>query len=158
MRKVSSFILMVGILFLSHFSAKVIFQNVIVSKLLLSDAIPLIKIVLNETDSFTMLSYVDLIKNRFASEDVFIELPEDSVELIPDEVQKEDIVTEIEVEEDKRKSVTMDWARVLKNGTKFSVTPENLVNKKLGFELKKDKVNAIIYHTHTTESYTPSED
>lgn len=157
MKKIGILFLFIIMFLLFHFSAKVVFRNITVSKLILSDAIPLIKIAMNETRSFTMLSYVDLIKNRFASEEIFIELPEDSVELVHEEVQKEDIVKEIEVEEDKRKSVTMDWTKVLKNETKFTVTSEDLVNKKLGFALKEDTVNVIIYHTHTTESYTPSE-
>ncbi|MBP3284376.1 MAG: stage II sporulation protein P [Clostridia bacterium] len=158
MKKIGLFAFLFFMLLVFHFFAKVAFQNVTVAKLILSDGIPLIKIAMNETGNFTMLSYVDLIKNRFASEDIFIELPEDSVELIPEEVKQEDIVKEMEEEDNHTKSVTMDWSRVLKNETKYAVNAEDLVNKKLSFSLTKFDVNVLIYHTHTTESYTQSKD
>lgn len=158
MKKIGLFVFLFFMLLVFHFFAKVAFQNVTVAKLILSDGIPLIKIAMNEAGNFTMLSYVDLIKNRFASEDIFIELPEDSVELIPEEVKQEDIVKEMEEEDNHTKSVTMDWSRVLKNETKYAVNAEDLVNKKLSFSLTKSDVNVLIYHTHTTESYTQSKD
>lgn len=138
-----------------HSFARLMFNNIWMVRNVISNAIPIVDIVMAENQNFTMLSYVDLLRNRFVSDDIFVELPEDSVELVQEEVKDDDIVTEI-VEEDYRKSVTMDWKRVLKNGTKYAVDSDSLVNKKLNFSMPKSEVGVLIYHTHTTESYSQS--
>lgn len=54
--------------------------------------------------------------------------------------------------------VTLDWSSMLKNLTTYKVDVNKLVQEKLKFQLSKNDVETIIYHTHTTEAYTQSED
>ena len=52
----------------------------------------------------------------------------------------------------------MDWKNEFKNNTKYNVDMEALKREDLSFELKKNDTEVIIYHTHTTETYTKQDD
>lgn len=54
--------------------------------------------------------------------------------------------------------VTLDWSTMLKNLTTYKVDVDKLLKEDLKFKISKSGIEAIIYHTHTTESYTPSKD
>lgn len=54
--------------------------------------------------------------------------------------------------------VTLDWSTMLKNLTTYKVDVDELLKEDLKFNISKNGIEAIIYHTHTTESYTPSKD
>ncbi len=54
--------------------------------------------------------------------------------------------------------VTLDWSNMLKNLTTYKVDVDKLLTEKLKFKLTGNDVETIIYHTHTTESYTKSKD
>lgn len=44
----------------------------------------------------------------------------------------------------------------IKNESKYEVDTDELLNKKLSFDISKDKPSVLIVHTHASESYTPS--
>lgn len=52
--------------------------------------------------------------------------------------------------------ITLDWSTMLKNLTTYKIDIEKLLEEKLNFKLNKNGIEAVIYHTHTSESYTPS--
>lgn len=54
--------------------------------------------------------------------------------------------------------VTLDWSTMLKNLTTYKVDVDELLKEDLKFNISKNGIEAIIYHTHTTESYTSSKD
>lgn len=126
---------------------------------LIGKKVPIVRAVNEEIIGIRLVSYVDLIKDKFMNNNVFIELPEDSAEL-EDEDIKENVVKEIENDEKELpeiKSVTLDWKNEFKNNTKYNVDVEELKSEKLNFDLKKQGTEVIIYHTHTTEAYTKSD-
>jgi len=123
---------------------------------LIGKGIPIVRAVNEEIVGIKIVSYIDIIKDKFLSEEVFIELPEDSVELEPQNIENEKVIKEIEETKNdyEIKSVTLDWKSEFKNNTKYSVDIEALKREKLSFNLKKKDTEVIIYHTHTTETYT----
>lgn len=126
---------------------------------LIGKGIPIVRAVNEEIVGINLISYVDIIKDKFMSERVFIELPEDIVELEQENV-KDNVVEEIYNEEENisnLKSVTLDWKNEFKNNTKYNIDVDALKREKLSFDLKKSGTEIIIYHTHTTEAYTKSE-
>ena len=73
-------------------------------------AIPIIKIV-NEESNIGNISYMNIIRYKLMSENIFIELPEDKVELVDENVDDEVLMQEVEIEnntENNVKSVTLD--------------------------------------------------
>jgi hypothetical protein len=44
----------------------------------------------------------------------------------------------------------------IKNDTSNSIDIDEIKERKLSFTIKSKKVSAIIYHTHTSEAYTPT--
>lgn len=52
--------------------------------------------------------------------------------------------------------VTLDWSNMLKNLTTYKIDVDKLLSEKLKFKLNGNDVETVIYHTHTTESYTQS--
>ena len=122
--------------------------------------IPVIRIV-NEGSNIGSISYMNIIKYKLMSENIFIELPEDKVELIDENVDDEVLIQEDEIEKNEEnnvKSVTLDWKNELRNETKYKIDVEKLKNEKLKFNLKNKDTEVIIYHTHTTETYSKSSD
>jgi len=136
-----------------------VLKNTEIGISLIGKEIPIIRAVNEEIIGIKLISYVDIIKDKLMSEDVFIELPEDSVELEPQNIEEEKVVEEIQEVKDKYdiKSVTLDWKNEFKNNTKYSIDVEALKREDLSFELKKKDTEILIYHTHTTESYTKSD-
>ncbi len=45
----------------------------------------------------------------------------------------------------------------IKNNTTYEIDPEKLLNEKLGFNFKQKGPQVLIIHTHTSESYAPSD-
>lgn len=71
----------------------------------------------------------------------------------------EEIVTNIEKEEFIEPSyyeVTLEWTNMLKNLTTYKIDVDKLLSEKLKFKLAGNNIETVIYHTHTTESYTQS--
>ena len=83
---------------------------------LIGKGIPIIRAVNEEIVGIRLISYVDIIKDKLLSEEVFIELPEDSVELEPQNIEDEKVIEEIvETKNDYEiKSVTLDWKMSLR--------------------------------------------
>lgn len=133
-----------------------IIKNTEIGIALIGKGIPIVRAVNEEIVGIKLISYVDIIKDKFMSESVFIELPEDIVELEEENI-KDNVIEEINNEDEnkpKLKSVTLDWKNEFKNNTKYNIDVEALKREKLSFNLKKSGTEIIIYHTHTTESYT----
>lgn len=139
------------------FLGSVCVRNSNVRRYFLIKTIPIIKII-NEKNDIASISYMNIIKYKFMSENIFIELPEDKVELVEENVDNEVLIQESELEktEDNIKSVTLDWKNELRNETKYKIDIEKLKNEKLNFDLKNKDAEVIIYHTHTTETYSKS--
>jgi len=127
---------------------------------LIGRGIPVIRAVNEEIIGIRLLSYVDILKDKLMSEDVFIELPEDSVELESQNIEEEKVVEEKTETKDSYdiKSVTLEWKNEFKNNTKYVVDVEGLKSENLSFNVNKKETEVIIYHTHTTETYTKTED
>ena len=137
-----------------------IIKNTEIGIALIGKGIPIVRAVNEEIVGIKLISYVDIIKDKFMSESVFIELPEDIVELEKENI-KENVIEEINNENEsvpKLKSVTLDWKNEFKNNTKYNIDVEALKREKLAFNLKKSGTEVIIYHTHTTEAYTKGEE
>lgn len=142
-----------------NFFGILLLKNAEIGISLIGKGIPIVRAVNEEIVGIRLISYVDIIKSKFLSQDVFIELPEDSVELEPQNIEEENVIEEkIETKNNYDiKSVTLDWKNEFKNNTKYSVDVEALKREKLSFDLKKKDTEVIIYHTHTTETYTKGE-
>jgi len=69
-----------------------------------------------------------------------------------------DVVEREEYSEPDFYEVTLDWSTMLKNLTSYKVDVEELLDEELNFKMKNDGIEAVIYHTHTTEAYTPSKE
>ena len=161
MRKIiKSSIFFISVFLIINFVGIMILKNTEIGISLIGKGIPLIRAVNEEIVGIRLLSYVDIIKDKFMSEDVFIELPEDSAELEPQNIEEEKVIEEIKENKNNYdiKSVTLDWNNEFKNNTKYNVDTEELKREKLAFDLKKTGTEVIIYHTHTTEAYTKTED
>lgn len=139
-----------------NFTGLMLLKNTEMGISLLSKGIPIVRVVNEEIVGIRLVSYVDIIKDKLLSEDVFIELPEDSVELEPQDIKEEKVIKELEETQSEYeiKSVTLDWKNEFKNNTKYNVDVEALKREKLNFDVTKKDTEVIIYHTHTTETYT----
>ena len=133
-----------------NFFGILLLKNTEIGISLIGKGIPIVRAVNEEIVGIRLISYVDIIKSKFLSQDVFIELPEDSVELEPQNIEEENVIEEkIETKNNYDiKSVTLDWKNEFKNNTKYSVDVEALKREKLSFDLKKKDTEVIIYHTH----------
>jgi len=153
------FFVFVSFFLIINFTGIIIIKNSEIGISLIGKGIPIIRAVNEEIVGIKLISYVDIIKDKLLSENVFIELPEDSVELEPQNIEEEKVVEEIKEANDKYdiKSVTLDWKNEFKNNTKYNVDVEALKREKLSFSLRKKETEVLIYHTHTTETYTKSE-
>jgi len=153
------FFVFVSFFLIINFTGIIIIKNSEIGISLFGKGIPIIRAVNEEIVGIKLISYVDIIKDKLLSENVFIELPEDSVELEPQNIEEEKVVEEIKEANDKYdiKSVTLDWKNEFKNNTKYNVDVEGLKREKLSFDLNKKDTEIIIYHTHTTETYTKME-
>jgi len=156
---VKCFCVISGFIFFINFTGKTLLKNSDIGISLIGKGVPIIRAVNEEIVGITLISYVDIIKDKLMSENVFVELPEDLVEYEPINIEEEKVVDEIEEAQNgpNIKSVTLDWKNEFKNNTKYKVDIESLKCEKLSFDLKKDEVNVILYHTHTTETYTKDE-
>jgi len=128
------------------------FINEFSAKFFISFAIP--KINISESrDS----KYMALLAKGNLSDDIFKKtvkikeeiIAEDFVEVIPD-VENENFV------EPSYYEVTLDWSAMLKNLTTYKIDVDKLLSEKLKFKLTGSDIETVIYHTHTTESYTQS--
>lgn len=158
--KKNIYFLIIFIFFIIVFeaSSRMMLKKETIGKNLIDMVIPIIKIIKREGEKTSLLSYINILKSKIVKEDVFIELPEDSVELIPENITEEKIIEEKDENKDNIKQVTLDWSKVLKNETKYTVSIEKMLKENLKFQLKNSGTEVIIYHTHTTESYTESKD
>jgi stage II sporulation protein P len=134
------------------------------SNKIIDSKIPMIRAINSKDTDIKLLSYVNILKNGNLNSDIFVELPEDRVEL---EEKNDIVISNVPIENEvipkteevnviEPKAVTLGWDKILKNETKYAVDIEKLKNEKLKFNLKSKGTNVIIYHTHTTESYTES--
>lgn len=138
-----------------NFAGILILKNTEIGIALLGKGIPIARAVNEEIVGIRLISYVDIIKDKLMSDNVFVELPEDSAELENENVDE----NVIDVRENNNdlpdiKSVTLDWKNEFKNNTKYNVDIEALKKEKLSFDIKKNDTEIIIYHTHTTETYS----
>ena len=160
MRKfIKYFCLISGFIFFINFTGKTLLKSSDIGISLIGKGVPIIRAVNEEMVGISIISYVDIIKDKLMSENVFVELTEDLVESEPINIEEEKVVDEIEEAQNgpNIKIVTLDWKTEFKNNTKYKVDVEALKGEKLSFDLKKDEVNVILYHTHTTETYTKDE-
>lgn len=135
-----------------------------ISNKIIDSKMPMIRAINLKNTDIKLLSHINILKNGNFNSDIFIELPEDRVELeenddvilnnVPLETEVTPKTEEINIEEPK--AVTLGWERILKNETKYAIDVEKLKNEKLKLGLKNKGTDVIIYHTHTTESYTKS--
>lgn len=120
--------------------------------------------VFNEDNShIKTLTHLNIIRYKLMSENIFVELPEDKVELEKEEVKKNEVIFEDnsenldKIDDTQVKSVTLDWKNEIRNETKYRIDADKLKNEPLKFNLKKKDTEVIIYHTHTTETYSKDE-
>lgn len=121
--------------------------------------IPAMKIVDESSTGIITFTHLNIIRYKLMSENIFIELPEDKVEVVED-IEKNEVVEikEEEIDTPQVKSVTLDWKNELRNETKYKIDVDKLKNEDLKFGLKKKNTEVIIYHTHTTETYSKDKD
>lgn len=104
-------------------------------------------------------SYVTLLDRGKLNHDIFKELPEDVIETVVEIRDEETQGMEDElISTSNSYEVTLDWSNMLKNLTTYRVDINELLSEELNFKLTGNDVEAIVYHTHTTESYTESND
>lgn len=109
------------------------------------------------------LTHLNIIRYKLMSENIFVELPEDKVELVKEDVNKNEVVYENvpidleQIDDTQVKSVTLDWKNEIRNETKYKIDIDKLKSEPLKFNLKKKDTEVIIYHTHTTETYSKDE-
>lgn len=126
---------------------------------LIKQAIPAVQIIKNiDSGEISGFSYINILKYKMMSENIFIELPEDFAELEKEDV-KDEIVKEEKLlnEESQVKSVTLEWKNEIRNETKYDIDVEKLKSEQLNFSLSNSGTEIIIYHTHTTEAYSQDE-
>ena len=94
------------------------------------------------------------------SKTIFKYVPEEEHEDIIEDPDNYSEVQKVEDESEQTKfyEVTLDWSTMLKNFTTYKIDVEKLLSENLKFNLSKSGIETIIYHTHTTEAYTPSKD
>ena len=106
------------------------------------------------------LTHLNIIRYKLMSENIFVELPEDKVELEKEEVNNDEVIYEDykvdleQIDDTQVKSVTLDWKNEIRNETKYKIDIDKLKAEPLKFSLKKKDTEVIIYHTHTTETYS----
>lgn len=109
------------------------------------------------------LTHLNIIRYKLMSENIFVELPEDKVELVKEDVNKNEVVYENapidleQIDDTQVKRVTLDWKNEIRNETKYKIDIDKLKSEPLKFNLKKKDTEVIIYHTHTTETYSKDE-
>jgi len=103
------------------------------------------KIIANKTFRFEVFD--------FREEDFYEETKTSEVE-VQEEVKQEPLVNIDEL--GTVKSVTFSSKNMLKNETKYAIDLNSLNSKELDITLGYKNIEAIIYHTHATESYTPT--
>lgn len=121
--------------------------------------IPVMKIVDESSTGIITFTHLNIVRYKLMSENIFIELPEDKAEVVED-IEKNEVVEikEEEIDTPQVKSVTLDWKNELRNETKYKIDVDKLKNEELKFGLKKKDTEVIIYHTHTTETYSKDKD
>ena len=71
-----------------NFAGIILLKNTEVGISLIGKEIPVIRAINEEIVGIKLLSYIDIIRDKLISEDVFVELPEDSVELEPENIEE----------------------------------------------------------------------
>ena len=122
-----------------NFTGIILLKNTELGISLIGKGIPIVRAVNEEIVGIKLISYVDIIKDKLLSESVFVELPEDSVELEPQNIENEKVIEKIKETKDSYeiKSVTLDWKNEFKNNTKYSIDIEALKREVLSFDLNR---------------------
>ena len=130
------------------------FINETTVKFFISFAIPKISFVDKK-----MPSHLALLDRGNLSRDIFkkVNAVENSQYDINEKIE-DSIPENTEYSEPNYYEVTLDWSTMLKNLTSFKVNVEELLAEELKFKLKKEDIETVIYHTHTTEAYTQSKE
>ena len=131
-----------------------IFLDDISPSIFISSIIPVFAITHNK-----LPSHIAVLDRGKMSYEIFKELPEDKVEVVieePNEIEQE--IFYEPVEENNTYEITLDWSTMLKNLTTYKVDVEKLLKEELKISLNKKDIETVIYHTHTTETYTQSND
>lgn len=89
----------------------------------------------------------NIFKKTFKEDTIIIEKEEN--EEVEKEVIYDDTVSNYY-------EVTLDWSSMLKNLTTYKINVEKLLKEDLKVGFEGNGIETIIYHTHTTESYTQS--
>jgi len=103
------------------------------------------KIIANKTFRFEVFD--------FREEDYYEETKNDESE-VQEEIKQQPLVNIDEL--GTVKSVTLSSKNMFKNETKYAIDLNAMNSKKLDIKLGYKNIEAIIYHTHATESYTPT--
>jgi len=128
------------------------FVNEFSAKFFISLSIPRISVPCKKNSKYMALLDKGNLSNDIFKKTIKIEeekIVEDFAEEVPEE---NEIVIGSNCYE-----VTLDWSNMLKNLTTYKVDVEKLLEEDLKFKLSKNDIETVIYHTHTTESYTQSE-
>ncbi len=111
--------------------------------------------VINKDENNIISEELDFIKSAFLNDPIiaskkFVETEKNE----NDENVGENLTTEVISEHNKEDTYNAQYSNVLiKNDTGFELTEEMLTPN-----IEFDKTNVVIYHTHTSESYTPTEE
>ncbi len=130
---------------------------------LIAHKISIMKEIDENNNRIKTLTHLNIIRYKLMSENIFVELPEDSVELVKEDVNKNEVVYEDDsidfgqIDDTQVKSVTLDWENEIRNETKYKIDIDKLKSEPIKFNLKKNDTEVIIYHTHTTETYSKDE-
>lgn len=129
-----------------------IFIDKISPGFLISSVIPIFSITNNK-----LPSYIALLDRGKLNYEIFKELPDDTVETVGESHEEENQTVEEEIVNIPNSyEVTLDWSNMLKNLTTYKVDINELLREELKFKLTGNDIETVIYHTHTTESYTES--
>ncbi len=141
------------------FIGKILVKSEKIRGFFIVHTIPVMRVANEDGTGLVNFTYLNIMRYKLMSENIFVELPEDKVEKVED-IEKNEVIYEEnqaiieDVDIPQVKSVTLDWKNELRNDTKYKIDIEKLKNEDLKFNLKKKDTEVIIYHTHTTETYS----
>lgn len=127
------------------------FINEFSAKFFISFAVPKINISAKNDSKYVVLLAKGNLSNDIFKKTIKVKesIAEDFIEELPNAENEEFI-------EPSYYEVTLDWSNMLKNLTTYKIDVDKLLSEKLKFKLAGNNVETVIYHTHTTESYTQS--
>lgn len=100
--------------------------------------------------------YVTLLSKGNLSNDIFKRIIKIEENISEDFEEKVINVENDDFVEPSYYEVTLDWTNMLKNLTTYKIDVDKLLSEKLKFKFEGNDIETVIYHTHTTESYTKS--